>query len=120
LNGVRRADGLAVLSQDQRNALDVVERVATESQLILDADPGDFIFIHNHAVLHSREAFQDTAANSRYLLRMWLKNPDLAWSLPAALEKGNSRIYHDNELGEKWNIADVPRIEFKLSERLSS
>ena len=121
LAGVRRAAGLASLTQAQRDALDLVEEIAKESQIVLSAQQGDLLFINNHAILHSREAFADSPGTaSRYLVRMWLKNPLMAWKLPRALQEGNSRIYDDNELGERWNIADVPKTQFRLSERLSS
>lgn len=122
LDGVRRAQGLATLSAKQREALDLIEEIATENQLTVSAQPGDMFFINNHGILHSREAFEDTLVNgpSRYLVRMWLKNPLLAWKLPRALQEGNSRIYDDNELGELWNIVDVPKVQFRLSERLTS
>ncbi|KAK3320449.1 hypothetical protein B0T19DRAFT_387052 [Cercophora scortea] len=121
LTGIPRTAGLNSLTQTQRDALDVLEQLATEAQLVVDAQPGDLLFVNNHGLLHSREAFVDTAeATARYLVRMWLKNPALAWKLPKPLQEGNARVYEDNELGEKWNIADVPRVEFRLSERLTS
>ncbi|EAQ84189.1 hypothetical protein CHGG_10593 [Chaetomium globosum CBS 148.51] len=120
LDGVRRAAGLPALDDAQRRALDVVEEIAKRSQIVLDARPGDVLFVNNHAVLHSREAFEDDAASPRYLVRMWLKNPELAWELPRGLQAGNARIYEDNELGEQWNVVDAPRVLFRLSERLSS
>lgn len=122
LNGVRRAQGLATLSAKQREALDLVERIAAENQLFVSAQPGDLLFVNNHGILHSREAFEDGpgSGQSRYLVRMWLKHPALAWKLPGVLREGNSRIYDENELGERWNIVDVPKVQFRLSERLTS
>ncbi|KAK3936613.1 hypothetical protein QBC46DRAFT_366801 [Diplogelasinospora grovesii] len=120
LEGVRRTAGLATLSPAQREALDLVEEIAKQSQIVQDALPGDLLFINNHGVLHSREGFTDAPGNSRYLVRMWLKNPLLAWKLPRALQEGNSRIYDDNELGERWNVVDTPKVQFRLSERLTS
>lgn len=120
LEGIRRAKGLASLSPEQRETLDLIERIASENQIVVSAKPGDFLFINNHAVLHSREAFEDSPAIRRYLIRLWLKHPTLAWKLPRALQEGNSRIYDDNELGERWNIVDVPKLQFRLSERLTS
>ena len=122
LDGVRRAQGLATLSPKQREALDLIEQIASENQLVVSAQPGDLFFINNHGILHSREAFEDRPDDgpSRYLVRMWLKHPALAWKLPKALREGNSRIYDDNELGEQWNIVDVPKVQFRLSEGLSS
>jgi len=121
LDGVRRATDVAPLTDEQRRALDVVEEIAVRSQVVLEASrPGDMLFVNNHAVLHSREAFEDSRESPRYLVRMWLKNPELAWALPRALEAGNATIYGQNELGEQWNIVDAPRVMFRLSERLSS
>src|ERR1700753_4048758 len=120
LRGVRRTTGCDSLSARQLEALDLVEKLATESRLAVDAEAGDMLFISNHGMLHSREAYEDTPWSTRYLVRMWLKNPSLAWKLPRALQEGNSRIYEDNELGRRWNIVDTPRIRFQLSERLTS
>lgn len=100
--------------------MDLIEEIAKESQIVVEAEPGDMIFLNNHAILHSREAFIDAPGASRYLVRMWLKSSTMAWKLPRALQEGNSRIYDVNELGERWNIADVPKIQFRLSERLTS
>jgi hypothetical protein len=120
LEGVRRAKGLAQLSSVQREALDTIEQLATEGQLVLEAAAGDLLFINNHAILHSREAFHNTPEQSRYLIRMWLKHRTLAWKLPRALQEGNDRIYNWPKEAELWNIADVPRTNFRLSERLCS
>ena len=109
-----------MLSGEQREALDLIESLARESQLILDIQPGDLTFINNHALLHSREAFEDDPRATRYLVRMWLKNKELAWKLPYQLQMGNQRIYESNELEEKWNVVALPKLRFKLSERLCS
>ncbi|KAK5658455.1 hypothetical protein OQA88_1844 [Cercophora sp. LCS_1] len=120
LRGVARADGLAELTESQREALDAVERIATQKQIKLDAESGDMLFINNHAVLHSREAFEDDPANPRYLMRAWLRNPELKWKLPRHLQDGNTRIYDDDSLPQKWNLADAPKLKFELQERLTS
>ncbi|KAH6621609.1 hypothetical protein B0J18DRAFT_445394 [Chaetomium sp. MPI-SDFR-AT-0129] len=123
LDGVRRAAGLAPLTDNQRHALDTVEALARENQIVLEAQRGDMLFINNHGVLHSREAFEDSAVSPRYLVRMWLQSEEkeLRWRLPRGpLKDGNARIYGDNELGEQWNVVDAPRVMFRLSERLTS
>ncbi len=108
------------LSVKQREALDVVEAAARDGQVTLRTRPGDLTFINNHAVLHAREGFEDAPGATRYLVRMWLRNPALAWKLPRPLQQGNARIYDDDELQERWNIVPVPKLRFKLSERLTS
>lgn len=120
LKHVSRNKNLPELSTIQREALDLVETLAQEDQLTLATEPGDLTFINNHALLHSRESFEDSPEATRYLVRMWLKNKSLAWKLPRSLQMGNSRIYDDNELGNRWNVVPVPKLSFKLSERLSS
>jgi hypothetical protein len=120
LDNVKRTEGFPVLSGEQREALDLIESLARESQLILDIQPGDLTFINNHALLHSREAFEVGPRATRYLVRMWLKNGELAWKLPYQLQMGNQRIYESNELEEKWNVVALPKLRFKLSERLCS
>jgi alpha-ketoglutarate-dependent taurine dioxygenase len=126
LDGVARHPSLPSLTDEQRRALDVVEEIARRNQVVLEAQRGDLLFVNNHGVLHSREAFEDSAASPRYLVRMWLRNPEMCWDLPrGALRDGNRRIYaqgegSDEEFGEQWNIVDVPRDVFRLSERLTS
>lgn len=120
LDHVARTENLGEISSSQREALDLIETLARESQLTLATEPGDLTFINNHALLHSREAFEDDPRSTRYFVRMWLKNNMLAWKLPRELQIGNSRVYDDNELGRRWNVVDVPKLRFKLSERLSS
>lgn len=117
---MRRAAGVPPLSDEQRAALDVLEAVARRNAVVLQAERGDVLFVNNHAVLHSREAFEDVGEAPRYLVRMWLRDPERAWALPGALRAGNARIYGENELGEQWNVVDAPRVAFRLSERLSS
>jgi hypothetical protein len=120
LHGIRRAEGVAYLTPAQQEALDFIEVIATESQLVLKAELGDLLFVNNHAVLHSRKAFHDTPDMSRYLVRMWLKHSKLAWKLPLALQEGNDRIYNWPEVPERWNIVDLPKSNFRLTERLCS
>ena len=120
LPGVKRTEGLRETTPLQKEALDLIEKLAQESQVTIKNQPGDLTFINNHAVLHSREAFEDADGQTRHMVRMWLKNPEMAWRLPSQLQVGNTRIYDDDTLGERWNLVDVPRFNFKLSERLTS
>lgn len=60
----------------------------TEAMAVMDAltqredliarfvlEPGEIVFWHNFQVMHSRTAFQDSAAQHRLLLRLWLNVP---------------------------------------------
>ncbi|KAL2009023.1 hypothetical protein VTN00DRAFT_7217 [Thermoascus crustaceus] len=112
-----RAADLPPVSTVQVEALDLVELLAQKHQLVLDMHPGDLTFINNLAILHSREAFEDDTSHTRYLVRLWLKNEELAWTIPPALVSGNEKSF-DEELAEKWNIVPQPRLRFKPWQRL--
>ncbi|KAI0380516.1 hypothetical protein F5Y04DRAFT_281909 [Hypomontagnella monticulosa] len=103
-------------STQQIEALDVVQELAEKYQLSLDMDVGDIAFINNLGILHARTDFTDTPENTRYLVRMWLKNKEKAWQLPRTLERGNARTY-DETTEEIWNILPAPRVAFKIREK---
>jgi hypothetical protein len=117
LPGVPRAAEVGVLSVAQRGALDVLEKLAVEGMVRVEGRRGDVLFVNNHAVLHSREGF--AVGEGRYLVRMWLRNGEMAWRLPEELRGGNERIYGKEGEGV-WNVVDAPRVRFRLSERLTS
>jgi len=118
--GVNRPKDLPDLTPIQKAALDMIEKIAKESEIAIDSNPGDMLFINNNAVLHSREAFRDSLESSRYLMRMWLKHPRLTWKLPGELQEMNDRIYRCPERGERWSLVDVPKTKFRLSDRLTT
>jgi len=117
---IPRAKGLPCLTPLQVEALEAVQRIAQAHQYSLSMRPGDLTFVNNFGVLHAREAFEDSPAQTRYVVRLWLKNAELAWSLPEELEKGNRRVFGDEGLVEEdWNIVYKPRLKFQLAERMS-
>lgn len=58
-------------------ALDLFDEVVDEPNVHLSMElaPGDMQFVHNHALLHDREAFVDEPSRPRHLLRLWLSIP---------------------------------------------
>ncbi|MEQ8764225.1 MAG: TauD/TfdA family dioxygenase [Planctomycetota bacterium] len=70
----RRFPEVPRLTAEQREALDVVERLAEspEHSLSLRFEPGDIQLVHNHVILHAREAYVDSEREKRHLLRLWL------------------------------------------------
>jgi hypothetical protein len=59
-------------------ALAFFSEVAARPQLRADfmLEPGEMLFWHNFQVLHSREAFKDSDAQKRLLLRLWINAPN--------------------------------------------
>ncbi|PHH75856.1 hypothetical protein CDD80_2021 [Ophiocordyceps camponoti-rufipedis] len=70
------------LTVTQRLALNRVAEIARQTELKLKLETGDLVFINNWAVLHRREAYQDDDCPSRHLVRLWLRNTQLGWSIP--------------------------------------
>jgi len=70
-----------------REALDLLDQLANDPafHLSMRLKPGDMQFVHNHALLHDRTAFQDhpDPTQRRHLLRLWLACPG-ARELPPA------------------------------------
>lgn len=68
------------LTREEVEALDTVERLAESDafRLAMELEPGDLQLVHNHVVLHSREAYEDGPApgEKRHLLRLWLSARD--------------------------------------------
>jgi len=71
--------GLYTLTPEEREALAVFDETAKRPELILDMDlqPGDFQFLNNRHVLHSRSDYEDYTdrEKARMLLRVWMTMP---------------------------------------------
>lgn len=76
------------------------------------------LFVNNHAILHSRQNFEDSEDEIRYLQRLWLRNAELAWSLPAVMADGNERMRKYDKYRERWNLQVDPNITFSHNDRL--
>jgi Taurine catabolism dioxygenase TauD, TfdA family len=81
----RRFTGVPPLSAQQIQALDLFDELANDPalNLMMELQPGDMQFVHNHTILHDRTAFEDfpEAERKRHLLRLWVAPPN-ARSLP--------------------------------------
>ena len=81
----RRFPGVAPLTPQQIEALDMFDELANDPalNLMMEFEPGDMQFVHNHTILHDRTAFEDfpEPERKRHLLRLWLA-PSNARPLP--------------------------------------
>jgi TfdA family taurine catabolism dioxygenase TauD len=81
-------DGIALLSDDQNTALDLHAEIAETTCLRAPFMVGDIQFVNNHAVYHSRTAFDDSSADirgGRLMLRLWFSMPN-SRALPEGFE----------------------------------
>jgi Taurine catabolism dioxygenase TauD, TfdA family len=85
IESARRFPGVAPLTPLQIQALDLLDDLANNPKLnlMMELQPGDIQFVHNHTILHDRTAFEDfpEPERKRHLLRLWLAPPS-ARSLP--------------------------------------
>jgi len=76
IESARRFVGVAALSHQQVEALDLLDELANDPQinLTMELEPGDIQLVHNHTILHDRTAFEDYVEpeRKRHLLRLWL------------------------------------------------
>ena len=79
VRSAQRLAGVPTLSDQQMEALDVLDSLADNPRLNIEfsLEPGDLLFVHNHTIMHDRTAYEEwgDAARRRYLLRLWLAIP---------------------------------------------
>ncbi|KAK2069455.1 hypothetical protein P8C59_004037 [Phyllachora maydis] len=73
------------LTPAQRRALGVLSEVATRNRIRLDIRKGDMVYLNNFALLHCRDAYEDQPAQARHVVRLWLRNSKLGWSIPPCM-----------------------------------
>ncbi|HWP56208.1 MAG TPA: TauD/TfdA family dioxygenase [Pyrinomonadaceae bacterium] len=80
IESARRFPGVAALSPEQIEALNLLDELANDPalNLMMELQPGDIQFVHNHTILHDRTAFEDfpEPGRKRHLLRLWLAPPN--------------------------------------------
>ncbi|MEE8433768.1 MAG: TauD/TfdA family dioxygenase [bacterium] len=100
------------LTEDQREALDLLDALANDERLHLNMElqPGDIQFVHNHTLFHDRTAYEDWEApeRKRHLLRLWLSPPDARPLPPAYAER-----YGSVTVGDRGGIV-TPGMRFTL------
>ena len=79
IESARRFPGVAPLTPQQIEALDLLDHLANDPKLnlMMELEPGDIQLVHNHTILHDRTAFEDfpEPERRRHLLRLWLAPP---------------------------------------------
>ncbi|ETW85383.1 hypothetical protein HETIRDRAFT_457310 [Heterobasidion irregulare TC 32-1] len=89
----KRSPNIPVISEAQAEALDAVHYLAEKFSLGLNFQKGDIQFINSLGLLHARDAFVDDPEHTRHLIRLWLRNDELAWKTPGPLEPIWKRLY---------------------------
>ncbi|KAL0631035.1 hypothetical protein Q9L58_010111 [Maublancomyces gigas] len=90
-----RSKGIPPITEAQAEALDALHFTAERYNLGLTFRRGDIQYINNLSIFHSRDAFKDSGTKTRHLLRLWLRNEELAWDLPSQLKPFWEKVYYD-------------------------
>jgi hypothetical protein len=91
LESARRFDDAPKTTEQQWEALRLFFSICNDPALSVKIpfEPGDFQFVHNHVVFHSRTAYEDwpAPAPKRHLMRTWISLPDGRELHPAMAER---------------------------------
>jgi hypothetical protein len=91
VESARRFDEAPRMSAQQWEAFNLFLDVCNDPSVCLRVhfEPGDFQFLQNHIVFHSRTAYQDPPdpALKRHLMRIWLSMPDGRELAPVLAER---------------------------------
>lgn len=109
-----RSDDLPRISKRQWRALNAVHFYGNDNALRMRYETGDVIFFNNRRILHGRTAFEDDrdVNKPRHILRLWLKDAELAGEPPACLQDRWHRIFDKRADGGdeeyKWPPTPAP------------
>ncbi|KAI1076677.1 Clavaminate synthase-like protein [Whalleya microplaca] len=112
-------DDVPRLKPEQEAALAVLQAAARKHRLRLETRPGDIVFLNNLALLHGRESYQDSASSTRHLVRLWLRNSQLGWHIPASMRMPWDAAFGDRArkvINKRYAVMPMPEyIEAKYS-----
>ena len=115
IESARRFPGVAPLTSQQVEALDLFDQLANDPalNLMMEFEPGDIQFVHNHTILHDRTAFEDfpEPERKRHLLRLWLAPPN-ARPLPEVYAQRFGSVTPGNRGGVVVH-GSKPQIQFE-------
>jgi len=90
-----RSTGIPSITEAQAEALDALHFLAERFNLTLDFQKGDVQYVNNLSIFHARDGFTDEPGKQRHLLRLWLRDPELAWKTPEPLKERWDALYKD-------------------------
>jgi Taurine catabolism dioxygenase TauD, TfdA family len=94
------------MTEVQAEAIDMVHFTAVKHCVTMLLQRGDIQLVNNLACQHARSGFVDKPFHRRHIVRLWLRNEELAWETPEALKKSWFEKYGDSERRKiaKWNM----------------
>ncbi|EDR04327.1 uncharacterized protein LACBIDRAFT_304456 [Laccaria bicolor S238N-H82] len=110
--GLPRSTSIPPLSEDQAEAWPKFSILSISSRRNTNwgSISSDIQYINNLSVFHARDGFVDTPEKTRHLLRLWLRNEELAWKLPEKLEPIWKRLYYSATSPDEHRFPVEPEI----------
>ncbi|GKT95330.1 tfdA family taurine catabolism dioxygenase [Colletotrichum tofieldiae] len=123
--GLPRSSDIPPITEAQAEALDALHFLAEKYAASLDFHKGDIQYANNLSIFHARGGFVDSDEKQRHLIRLWLRDPENAWTTPEALKERWERVYsgvtpEKSVFPLEPQIRSVSRGEFKPEENVSS
>ncbi|RVD83555.1 uncharacterized protein DFL_007939 [Arthrobotrys flagrans] len=107
-----RPTSIPPLTSRQRHALTLLESLSQKFSITHTLSRGSFVFLNNLSILHNRTAYfndpEVPVEKHRHLIRLFLRNEDLAWKTPRELWLDWGRVFGEFEgVGERWVVDKV-------------
>jgi hypothetical protein len=115
---------MPAMSEEQAEALDMLHFTSKKHSIALPTLTGDMVFCNNLAIMHARNAYAQnwTDEHKRHVMRLWLRNEELAWKTPEGLANDWFKVYGESERRSHafWPISpedinNVQSITYKYS-----
>jgi len=107
----QRSDACPPLTEEQADAMEELEFAAQRSAVTFQLEKGDIQWLNNMALLHGRDGYVDGKENIRELLRIWVRNEDLAWETPPALEPHWQQLFYTAEPKVQVFFPETPKAQ---------
>ncbi|KAE8445881.1 hypothetical protein EG329_012805 [Mollisiaceae sp. DMI_Dod_QoI] len=104
-----RSKDIPPITEAQAEALDALHFLAEKFSVTLDFQKGDVQYVNNLSIFHARDGFVDAPGQERHLIRLWLRDPELAWETPEPLKSRWAELY-ENATEEEQVFPLEPRI----------
>ncbi|KAI8935842.1 hypothetical protein NX059_007359 [Plenodomus lindquistii] len=110
--GLPRSSAIPPITEAQAEALDALHFLAEKYALGLEFKKGDVQFVNNLSIFHARDGFTNEPAmgKERHLVRLWLRDEELAWETPEALGERWRGVY-GGRVGEEGVKREVWPLE---------
>lgn len=110
---------LPPLTELQVEAMNTIHFLSEKNAICLPNEEGDILYLNNMSIIHAREALRSKVdgkpvLSGRHRLKLFLRDPKRAWSIPDKLKVVWERLYGPNQPDgtrvEKW-LLDVKGVE---------